>query len=147
MKSFYTRLQLMSLFLLVLLMSSYGSVRGLTEEDVRGDLVKAYDAVSRAEVAGADVHVLILMLDEAARMIPGASGSVLEQADQIISSVQTQAPVAQIQGEQRLTNRFIFVALALIILSVLAVAVWFKGSGWFWGLWLKSHSGWRVEKQ
>jgi len=141
-----SRLQLLGLVLLITILASHPKCNALTEDGVNNDLAKAYEAVALAESAGGDVHNLITTLNEAARMIPGASQTQLENAKSLIDSVQTHAPQVQTQGAQRITNRLIFTGASITVIAFLAAILWIRGSKWFWEAWLRVHRGWRIER-
>lgn len=138
--------RLSALLMIVLILTNTAQCLALTEEGIRGDLAEAYEAVYRAEAAGGDIHELIPKLDEAARLIQGASPASMEQAKTLIDQVKTQVPQIQTQGEQTRTNRLYLTAAALIIIGSLIIIIWRRGSHWFFNSWLKTHKGWVVEK-
>ncbi|MGD0803105.1 MAG: hypothetical protein ABSA11_03430 [Candidatus Bathyarchaeia archaeon] len=118
----------------------------MTESDVRTELATAYEAVAKAEVAGGNVTALVSQLDDIARKLPGASPDSLATYKSTLDDVLAKAPVAETQGSLRITSRLIVVAGVLIVIAALGVAVYTRGSRWFWGLWLRTHSGWRVAR-
>ncbi len=131
------------MLLLGLVVPSAGAV---TVDEARADLARAYVAVSSAEAAGGDVTVLTLRLNEAASLIDAGGSQKLDDAVRIINEVSAAAPLAQSAGAERITNRYIVTGLALVVLAVAGVAVWFRGSRWYWAGWLRAKRGWRVER-
>jgi hypothetical protein len=138
--------QIFAAVLLVVVLSSIHPVAALTEGDVRAELATAYEAVARAEAVGGNVTGLVSQLDYIALNLPGASPNSLMVYKSWIDLILTMASNDATQGRQRITNRFIFVGVALAVIATLCVVVWTRGSRWFWGAWLRAHSGWRVER-
>jgi hypothetical protein len=132
--------------LLIVVLSSVPSVAALTEDDVRAELATAYEAVARAEAAGGYVAGMASQLDDVARKLPGASPDSLAMYKSMVDSVLAEASSSEVQGSQRITNRLIVVGVVLVVIAALGVAVWTRGSKWFWGAWLRSHGGWRIER-
>jgi hypothetical protein len=143
-RAYYTHV--IALLLLIVVISSVPLVAALTEADVRVEIGTAYEAVARAEAAGGYVTGLVSRLDYVASKLPGASPDSLVMYKSIVDDVLTEASSAETQGSQRTTNRLIVVGIVLVVIAVLGVAVWTRGSRWFWGAWLRAHSGWRIER-
>jgi hypothetical protein len=141
-----TGLRLFLLIIVVGLLTRTVTCGALTEDEVRDDLSKGYEAVARAEGAGGDVSELVLMLDKAARIIPGASEAQLSEARDLIARVESQAPLVEAQGGERLTSRLYVTVFALIVIALLGVITWVRGSRWILDVWLRAHRGWRVER-
>jgi hypothetical protein len=134
------------LLLILAVFSGLTCVEGLSEEEIRIDLANAFELVAGAEAAGADVSDLVLKLDEAARIASGGSDADLQQAEQLIGYVESNILEAQLGGEERIRTRYIVTIIVLISVASIAAAVWLRGSGWFWRLWLRVYGRWRVEK-
>ena len=121
-------------------------VGAVSVDDARSRLAGAYVAVAAAEAAGGDVLALALRLNEAASLIDAGGAEKLGDAIRIIDEVVATAPLVQSSGAERITNRYIVTGMALVVLAAASVAVWFRGSKWYWGLWLRAKRGWRVER-
>lgn len=130
----------------MLLVSFAPTVGATTVDEARIDLASAYSAVSRAEAAGGNVTGLVLRLNEAARLIDSGGVDDVSRAEGIIGEVVAAAPQVQSAGAERITNRYIVTGVALVVLAAAGVAVWFRGSRWVWGAWLRARGGWRVER-
>ncbi len=115
-------------------------------DDARSRLARAYEAVAAAEAAGGNVTVLAWRLNEAASLIDAGGDAKLEDAGRIIDEVLAAAPSVQAAGEERIMTRYIVTGIALVILAAAGVLVWFRGSRWYWGAWLRVKHGWRVER-
>ena len=122
------------------------SVGAATVDEARGSLADAFVAVAAAEAAGGNVTVLALRLDEAASLIDAGGAEKMGDAVRIIDEVAAAAPRVQASGAERITNRYIVTGAALVVLAAAGVAVWFRGSRWYWSLWLRAKRGWRVER-
>jgi hypothetical protein len=118
----------------------------LTENEVRADLMKAYEAVEKAESAGGDVHNLVLILNDATRRIPGASEAQLIDIKALVDLVLIEAPRIEIQGAEKITNQLYIVVVVMMIITAMTLVLWRSMSHWFWTAWLRMHRGWRVEK-
>jgi len=121
-------------------------VGAVSVDDARSRLAGAYVAVAAAEAAGGDVSVLAWRLNEAASLIDAGGDAGLGDAIRIIDEVSSAAPLVEAAGVERITNRYIVTGAALVVLAAAAVAVWFRGSRWYWGLSLRVKRGWRVER-
>ena len=130
----------------MLLVSFAPTVGAATVDDARADLAGAYVVVSRAETAGGNVTGLVLRLNEAARLIDSGGVDNVSKAGGIIGEVVSAAPLVQSSGVERITNRYIVTGVVLVVLVAAGVAVWFRGSRWVWGAWLRARGGWRVER-
>lgn len=132
--------------LLLMMLPGFTCVNCLSEDEIRVDLAKAYELVAGAEAAGADVTDLVSKLDEAAQVSLDGSESDLQRAEQLIVSVESTVLEVQLSGEERIRTRLIVTTIVLISIASIAAAVWLRGSGWFWRLWLRVYGGWSVEK-
>jgi len=128
---------------LVIVVPSVGAV---TVEEARTNLARAYVVVSGAEAAGGNVTALAWRLNEAAALINAGGGDNLAKADGVINEVLAAAPQVQSAGAERITNRYIATGVVLVVLVVVGVAVWLRGSRWYWGAWVRAKRGWRVER-
>ena len=118
----------------------------ITQDDLRAELSDAFVAVSRAEGAGGDVSGLAERLGAAAALIDSGKPADLSQAESLIGEVARDAPLVESAGVQRINTRYIVTGASLVILGGAGVLVWFRGSDWFWRLWLRGKAGWRVER-
>jgi hypothetical protein len=132
--------------LLVLVLLSVPSAGALTEDDVRDDLARAYESVVRAEAAGGYVAGMVSQLDDVARKLPDATPASLEAYNTMIDAVMVEAASAEVAGRQSGTIRLYEVVTVVMIIVVLGVLFWSRGSRWFWGAWLQAHRGWKVER-
>jgi hypothetical protein len=103
-------------------------------------------AVAGAEAAGGNVTGLVWRLNEAARLIDFGGVDDVSKAEGIIGEVVSAAPLVQSSGAERITNRYLVTGVVLVVLAAAGVAVWFRGSRWVWGAWLRARGGWRVER-
>jgi hypothetical protein len=138
----------LAFLLAALLLSAFvaSPVGAVTVDDARLRLSEAYVAVEAAEAAGGNVTVLAWRLNEAASLIDAGGDAGLVDAIRIIGEVEAAAPMVEAAGVERITGRYIVTGVALVVLAAAAVAVWFRGSRWYWGLWLRVKRGWRVER-
>jgi len=114
--------------------------------DLRSKSIDAYRAIEKAESAGGNVTKLSTMLDKAVKLVESGGDANLTEASTILDSVIQGSQVAQIEGSTRITNRYIYTAITVVTLGIVAVLVWVYGSKIFWGAWLRSKGEWRVEK-
>jgi len=114
------------------------------EDDVRNSLVEAFEAVREAESVGGEVSGLLEDLNEALRLIEAGGEGNLAGAEEKIESVLAVVPVVRSQGIVSTRNQQIVIGVVLGLVAVSAVVVWRLGPRFFWSLWLRSKSGWRV---
>ena len=114
------------------------------EDDVRNSLVEAFEAVREAESVGGEVSGLLEDLNEALRLIEAGGEGNLAGAEEKIESVLAVVPVVRSQGMVSARNQQIVIGVVLGLVAVSAVVVWRLGPRFFWSLWIRSKSGWRV---
>lgn len=117
-----------------------------SQADLRSALASSFTAVSAAERAGGDVKALVEKLDQAARLVDSGKPGDLADAERLLSEVNAAVPQIKLSGEQRITTRYVATGLALLILGGAALWVWFRGADAWWRLWLRTKTGWRVER-
>jgi hypothetical protein len=138
--------RLVGLVLLVSVLLSVPSVTALTEDEVRAELMRAYESVATAEEAGGYVIDMVSLLDEIARNLPNAAPDQLENYKTIINFILVKAAATEVSGRQSNINELYEIALVVLIIAVLGLLTWSKGSSWFWATWLRAHHGWRIER-
>ena len=114
------------------------------EDDVRDSLVEAFEAVREAEGVGGEVSGLLEDLNEALRLIEAGGEWNLAGAEEKIESVLSVVPLVRSQGIVSTRNQQIVIGVVLGLVAVSAVVVWRLGPRFFWSLWLRSKSDWRV---
>jgi hypothetical protein len=138
--------RLVGLVLLVSVLLSAPSVTALTEDEIRAELMRAYESVATAEEAGGYVIDMVSLLDEIARNLPNAAPDQLENYKTIINFILVKAAATEVSGRQSNINELYEIALVVLIVAVLGLLIWSKGSSWFWATWLRAHHGWRIER-
>lgn len=143
----YESVKLLSKLLLAFLLASHMRVplvQGqVADEEVRINLVEAYEAVAEAEEAGGEVSGLLERLNDALGLMEqGRFG----EADIIVAEVLSRAPLVESTGAQGERYRLaVGVGTAVALVSLAAVS-WLFGSRFIWRVWLRSRRGWVVRR-
>jgi hypothetical protein len=130
----------------ILCVASAPRVLAADRVSLRHEAASAFALVAEAENSGGNATFLTLKLDEAVRIIDSGSDAQLPIAEALISEVKTEAPAVGSAGSQAVQTQIIVTGVVLVVLGTSAVLVWLYGSRVFWGLWLRSRGGWRVER-
>ena len=121
-------------------------VGAITQDEAKADLARAFVGVQRAERSFAYVGDLVDKLNTAAHLLDAGGDDNVAQASVLISDVLTSTPSRESTGSQAQIMRLAIRGVLLAVLAVSALLVWFYGSKVYYGLWLRTRGGWRVEQ-
>ena len=121
-------------------------VSAVTQDETKADLARAFVGVQRAESSFAYVGDLVDKLNTAARLLDAGGDDNVAQASVLISDVLASTSSRESAGSQAQTMRLAIMGVLLAVLAVSAMLIWFYGSRVYYGLWLRTRGGWRVER-
>jgi hypothetical protein len=133
------------ILLIVLLTTVITSVKSLSTDETRSELLSGFILVRMAERQGGNVVQLIHKLNTAALLLDAGSEENVTRARTLISEVKAEIPSIVSVGSQNAFNRFIVAVISVAALGILGIIVYVYGSKFYWGLWLRTHGNWRVE--
>lgn len=128
---------------LVLLLALF--VQPVSGQVLEEERVLAFNAITEAEEAGANVSRLVSEYNMALSMIETGDFENISMANQVFSGIVDEASV--LRGEA-VTQGNIDAAVAIVKTLVLvagAVVIWLRGDGWFWRFWRQTKQGYVVE--
>lgn len=114
------------------------------EEELRGMLTVAFEAVAEAEGKGGDVSHLVDELSRALRLIEAGGAVDLDTAQSVIEGVLSAAPGVEQQGVASTRLQQVKAVAIISLLAVSGIVVWRYGPRVFWTLWLRSKRDWIV---
>lgn len=138
--------RVIGLALMVLVLISVPSVSALTEDEVRTDLMRAYEAVVRAEAAGGHVTDMVSQLNDIALKLPNATPGSLESYRTMIAVIIVKASSSEASGRANSINQLYEVTIIVLAIVVLSLLILAKGSHMFWAVWARAHRGWKIER-
>jgi hypothetical protein len=132
--------------LIVLIAATIAPVESLNKNDVKLELENTFILIQKVEQNGGEVNHLVAKLNTAVVLLDLGSEANVTRASSIISEVVASIPPISTTANQLASMSLINTVVSLVILGILGLLVWVYGSRFYWGLWLRIHGDWKVER-
>jgi hypothetical protein len=121
-------------------------VGAVSPDEVRSQLIKAFEEVRIAEREGGNVTMISPKLTAAALLIDEGGEDNLSKASALILEVRNAVPTIAAAGSQYIYTRSIITIISVVTLVIIGIMIWAFGSRVYWNIWLRIHNNWRVER-